>query len=229
MDKIENLFKHKIFFTQPREDRDYRFDGKVRYTNIYKSNLIYNYKKIGFRDIDDLLTKIKPFLYYLASKDVNREGDGYIFETDLWWGFFCQYKNNNDEYDFEYIRTGGVDINNIGSKLNFDTFYSENDIDYRELERPFEIHIDVHQIYDLIVDSEESEGELEWDELEEDKAPIAVSKPFNTDQCVICLLEKPELLFINCLHRCVCLKCEEMNPFHKCLSCRTDISIKVKI
>ena len=48
--------------------------------------------------------------------------------------------------------------------------------------------------------------------MEKDKAPVAVSEPFNSDQCVVCLLKKPELLFINCLHRCVCLECEKNEP-----------------
>ena len=177
------------------------------------------------------MTHIKPFLYYLGSKDANREGDGYICKTDLMVGLFWKYKNSNDEYDINFIHIGGVHINGR-FVIIFDTFYRRGDVTNEELEKPFKIHIEVHQEYNL----EESEDELESedkleseDELEEDKAPIAVSKPFNSDKCVVCLLKKPELLFINCLHRCVCLKCEETNPFHKCPSCRTDISIKVKI
>ena len=87
MEYIENLFKQKILFTQQREDCDHREEGKVKWSSIYKSNVIYNHNTI-FTDIDDLLTQIKPFLYYLASKDVNREGDRYIFETELVVGFF---------------------------------------------------------------------------------------------------------------------------------------------
>ena len=78
---------------------------------------------------------------------------------------------------------------------------------------------------------EESESEDEFEEPvdEEDTVPVAVRKPFNSDQCVACLSKKPELLFMNCLHRCVCLECKEMNTFHKCPLYRTHISIKVKI
>ena len=178
-----------------------------------------------------MLTQIKPFLYYLGSKDANREGNGSIFEAELIVGLFWKYKNSNDEYDYKCITMWLVDINNIGSEINFDSFFPCGDVTNRELEKPFEIHIDVQQEYNLlIVGAEESEDELESeDKLEEDKAPIAVSKPFNSDKCVVCLLKKPELLFINCLHRCVCLKCEETNSFHKCPSCRTAISIKVKM
>ena len=56
---------------------------------------------MGVTNRDELLTQIKPFLYYLASKDVNREGDGYIFETDLLVRLFWKNKNSNDEYDYK--------------------------------------------------------------------------------------------------------------------------------
>ena len=173
-----------------------------------------------------MLTQIKPFLYYLGSKDVNREGDGYICETVLYVGLFWKYKNSNDEYDYKYIQIGGVHINNIGSEFNFVPLSFPDDFVYRELEKPFEIHIDVYQEYNL----EESDDELESeDELEEDKAPVAVSKPFNSNQCVICLSNKPDILFTNSLHHCVCLECETINPFESCPYCKNKISMKIKI
>ena len=175
--------------------------------------------------MNELMTQIKPFLYYLGSKDANREGNGYIFEAKLSVGLSWKYKKSNDKYGYKYNKILEGHTDNIGSEININPFFPHGDVINRELEKPFKIHIDVCLEYNLlIVGVEEPE-----DELEEDKAPIAVSKPFNSDKCVVCLLEKPELLFIKCLHRCVCLKCEETNPFHKCPSCRTDISIKVKI
>ena len=91
-------------------------------------------------------------------------------------------------------------------------------------------------------DETESEGEMEdetedemelgeesEDEIEEDKTHITVSKPFNSDQCVVCLSNKSDLIFINCLHCGVCLKCERRKLFNRCPSCRTDISMKINI
>ena len=43
MENIENLFKHKIFFTHQREICDYGEGGKVKWSGIYKSNEIYNH------------------------------------------------------------------------------------------------------------------------------------------------------------------------------------------
>ena len=59
--------------------------------------------------------------------------------------------------------------------------------------------------------------------------PPRVSRSFKTDKCVVCLSKDPRILFLNCLHYCVCSECEEANPFRKCPSCRTRIETKVMI
>ena len=129
-ENIENFYKHKIIFTKPREDCDYREncvyrEGQtVRWAEIYKSNTIYNHKKIGVTDREELLTQIKQFLYYLGSKDVNCEGYRYIFEVELIIGFFWKYKNSNNEYDYKYIRIWVGHIDRIRSELNFYCFFS---------------------------------------------------------------------------------------------------------
>ena len=82
-------------------------------------------------------------------------------------------------------------------------------------------------------DESESEDELEIeDESEEEEIEddlVVVTKPFKTDQCVVCLSKEPKILFFNCLHYCVCSECEEANPFRKYPSCRTRIETKVMI
>ena len=78
---------------------------------------------------------------------------------------------------------------------------------------------------------DESEVEEEWeveDESEKEEPP-KVSKSFKTDQCVVCLSKEPSVLFLECLHYCVCLECEETSPFRKCPSCRKSIETKVII
>ena len=94
-------------------------------------------------------------------------------------------------------------------------------------EIPEEVESEVESEVEVEYESEDEEDEEEEDD--EDTTPVAISKPFHSDQCVVCLSKKPELLFVNCLHCCVCLECEETNPFRRCPSCRTHISIKVKI
>ena len=62
-----------------------------------------------------------------------------------------------------------------------------------------------------------------------DEEPPRISRAFKTDQCVVCLSKEPRILFLNCLHYCVCSECEEANPFRKRPSCRTQIETKVMI
>ena len=64
----------------------------------------------------------------------------------------------------------------------------------------------MYEEYNTIFDEDEeqddpedgSEDESE-DEPEEETA-VAVSKPFNSDKCVVCLTNKPDILFMDCLH-----------------------------
>ena len=97
-------------------------------------------KKLGLTDSNELLTQIKPFLYYLASKDMDREGDGYFFNAKFYVGLFWKDKNSNDD-EYEYIKICKV---NISPELWFDTSVP---FVYIELKKPFEIHIDVNYEY----------------------------------------------------------------------------------
>ena len=82
MDTIKNIFKHKIFFTQPWVDCDYYYEGQLTgWGSIYKSNTIYNHKKIGDIYTDEFLEHLKPILFYLGSKGLNREENRYGYEA----------------------------------------------------------------------------------------------------------------------------------------------------
>ena len=57
----------------------------------------------------------------------------------------------------------------------------------------------------------------------------SVKSPFVTDKCCICLNEKPEIVLVPCLHKSVCLQCEEKGKLRKCPTCRRKITKKIKI
>ena len=56
-----------------------------------------------------------------------------------------------------------------------------------------------------------------------------VETPFTTDKCCICLTEKPEIVLVPCLHKTVCLQCEEKGKLTTCPTCRLKITKKIKI
>ena len=59
--------------------------------------------------------------------------------------------------------------------------------------------------------------------------PKPLEESFRIDQCVICLENETNILFIDCKHICTCLKCEKIKPSVKCPYCRTEISRIIKI
>ena len=52
---------------------------------------------------------------------------------------------------------------------------------------------------------------------------------FKEDVCIVCLHNKPEILFYDCQHCCVCSDCEKLKPLMKCPCCRKDIFAKIII
>ena len=58
---------------------------------------------------------------------------------------------------------------------------------------------------------------------------LPVQLPFVTDKCCICLTEKPDVILVPCLHKTVCLKCEEKGKLATCPTCRLMITRKIKI
>ena len=58
---------------------------------------------------------------------------------------------------------------------------------------------------------------------------VCISEPYYIDECVICLSNKPDILFAHCLHHCVCLECEKIAPFERCPYCKSIIAMKIKI
>ena len=50
-------------------------------------------------------------------------------------------------------------------------------------------------------------------------------KTYKTDECVICLENKNNILFCNCGHICVCEKCIEIKRLTKCPVCKTENTI----
>ena len=189
MNTIKNIFKHKIFFTQLKGEKcKYREFGIIEWSSTYESNTIHKHKNICFTDRDELFTQIKPFLYYLGSKDLDREGGEYQCKTFLLLELRWNYKS--DKILVVSVETDG----------NFIDPLPCGEFDYIELKKPFEIRVNVFKEYSLL-------ESLDKDDFKQ----VPVRKSFNSNKCVVCLSEKPEIIFITCLHCCVCLKCEEMS------------------
>ena len=88
---------------------------------------------------------------------------------------------------------------------------------------------EIEHLEDLENQYETEELENEYNSEEEPAAFCTVETPFVTDKCCICLTEKPDIILIPCLHKSVCLQCEEKGKLTKCPTCRLMIIRKIKI
>ena len=50
---------------------------------------------------------------------------------------------------------------------------------------------------------------------------IKIDKIFKTEECVICLSTKHNVLFCGCGHLCICNECNKIKRLNVCPSCRT--------
>ena len=83
---------------------------------------------------------------------------------------------------------------------------------------PFRLELSLEQ------DSESPYIEKEdEEEIEEEEETINELKTFKFDNCVICLENKPSVLFCNCGHLCVCKEC--IKRFTKCPICKKENTI----
>ena len=80
----------------------------------------------------------------------------------------------------------------------------------------------------FIAFEDEEEPEIE-DEEESQMIPAIIENSFSSDNCIICLKTKPNILNFPCLHLSLCEECEKIGRFINCSICRKNINRKVKI
>ena len=112
----------------------------------------------------------------------------------------------DDELKFKHIYS--YFYNNIRDRISWENKYDDN----FTIEGDFFICIDVNAMVFEDYDSN--------DEEDEDKP---IRKAITESECIICYENKPNMLFSECLHVCVCNVCDSKGRFNKCPMCRTKI------
>ena len=64
---------------------------------------------------------------------------------------------------------------------------------------------------------------------DDEEIPSIIENSFSSDNCTVCLINKPNILNIPCLHLSLCEECEKKGRFINCSICRVKIERKVKI
>ena len=114
------------------------------------------------------------------------------------------------DHEFNEYNIYSINYNNIKDKISNENKYYSN----FEVEGNFNIYIDVSVKW-----WEDYNSEEEDEDEDEEPARKTITEP----ECIICFEDKPNMLFLNCMHLCVCNVCDSKGKFYKCPICRTKL------
>ena len=125
-------------------------------------------------------------------------------EVGVCWKIMYSY-----DYDDGYYYQGTTHwVVMIGGGDGLTMKIVSHDYNYEE-QTPFELKLKIYHTYYL--------------------PTVPIREPYYIDECVICLSNKPDILFTNCLHHCVCFECEKITLIERCPYCKNIIAMKIKI
>ena len=168
--------------------------------------------KLKTEDIQGSTTAEEVFI--LSKKhfdDVVTQYKNYYFGNDqAKESHYSLYVGMVKDYEFNEYNIYSINYNNIKDKIcNKNKYYSNF-----EVEGNFNIYIKVSVKW-----WEDYNSEEEDDSEDDEPARKTISEP----ECIICFENKPNMLYTDCLHLCVCNVCDIKGKFHKCLMCRTKL------
>ena len=154
--------------------------------------------------IGDLYKNLKPVITYALSYTRLRKS---INNPDL----ILIEDNTIINYDYEYL---GRELYIKNLKVILKTHYDFYNADY---DLYFSVLAELENNNELIVSHTEP--------IPEDTKVINLFKIFKSDECIICMNDKPNVLFCNCGHLCYCIKCYKLKTLSTCSICKTDNEI----
>ena len=154
--------------------------------------------------IGDLYKNLKPVITYALSYTRLKK---FINNPNL----ILTEDNTITNYDYEYIDRE-LYIKDL--KVILKTHYDFYDADY---DLYFSVLAELENNNELIVSHEEP--------TPEEPKVINLFKIFKSDECIICMDGKPNILFCNCGHLCICDKCYKLKTLSTCPICKTDNEI----
>ena len=188
--------------------------------NIYENRTYLYFKTfITFTEerilICDFLKHTKPIIYYAYSYTKHRKHvkDDFILNESCSLFYFLYESINNEHY-----------ISNL--KIILPTYYDFSDMDY---DFYFYAISNLEENGELIISPIESTHEdtdTEDDETTPEKPKVInLFKIFKSDECIVCMNDKPNILFCNCGHLCECDKCYKIKTPSICPICKMDNEI----
>ena len=209
--KLEEFYKQRIKFNIHSID----IMQTNRRINIYEGiGDIFFKTFVSFtRDkilICNFLKHLKPIISYAYSYTIQRKH----IKDD----FILKEFRNTINFNYESVNNE-LYIKNL--KIVLSTYYDFSHVDY---DFYFWVLSKLEENNELIVSHIEPISE---DEKEPDEEPkiINPSKIFKSDECIICMDNKPNILFCNCGHISICTECYKLKSLSACPICKTENEI----
>ena len=222
---LENLFKYELpiqfsFYTGNTPVGGVVGENGCDFGYHFESDRIHDAKKLSISKPLDIYEKLKPFFKYLISKIRYEVQFPYRTIVDVFlYSEQQSYRMIHFELNENFTHDGVLVLRYFSNifKQSFRLWiyahcYCPPGLCVRE---------------DIFPDSEVDSDESDESEDEDEDGAIIVNeiKTYKTDECVICLENKNNVLFCNCGHICVCEKCIEIKRLTKCPVCKTENTI----
>ena len=163
-----------------------------------------NFKEDKFL-INDLYKNLKPIITYALSYTRLRKFANYP-------NLFLTENPPIIKYDYENIVDREIHIKDL--EIILKTYYDFCDANY-----------DIY--FDVLAELENNNELLVFHEMPPLEKPkiINLFKIFKSDECIICMDNKPNILFCNCGHLCECEGCYKIKTPSTCPVCKMDNEI----
>ena len=222
---------------------DFRFYKVEENLNNNIHNLVRSEEKRIFRSkrldrstyelkrILDLCIDLISFLNERATDGRNKKGNRYISNDFSVKIDFLRPNENDVDINIFLQHSAPDDFNNhfyIKQELfeRFITTYKDNFYEIIVIET---LTFLTRQHTDSDEDDEEDDEVtiVKNYECVDGKYPIV--KTFSENLCVVCLVNKPNILYENCRHIPTCSSCEKVKNLEKCSICRSKATLKYEI
>ena len=188
---------------------------------LVKFNLFHDPLQIRARfKTDDIIGETTKEEIFILSKmyldQIILQYKNYIIEDQLTQE--SSYKLSvgiieDDELNYKHIYS--CFYNNVRDRISWENKYDDN----FNIEGSFFVCIDVNA---MVIPDYDSDDDYYDDYYEvEDNKPVR--KTILEPECIICYENKSNILYLECLHVCVCNVCDSKGKFKKCPLCRTKI------
>ena len=118
-----------------------------------------------------------------------------------------------EDGEIKYKHIYSCFYNNVRDRISWENKYDDN----FNIEGIFFLCIDVDA---MVIPDYDSDDDC-YDGYFEDIKPTR--KTMLEPECIVCLENKSNMLYLDCLHVCVCNVCDSKGKFKKCPLCRTKI------